>query len=616
PGKSCSYIILMGITEKKEAIKKVFNKFNSVKKVSLALKDTQAHWINAAKEIDISTGDPEFENWFRWVSIQPGLRRIFGCSFLPDFDYGKGGRGWRDLWQDCLGLILSNPQQARRILINNFAGARIDGSNATIIGRNTGEFIADRNNISRVWTDHGVWPLLTLNLYLNETADYRILFEQRPYFRDHQLCRAAERDVNWRPQEGQMLKTKSGKIYRGTILEHLLVQNLVQFFNVGAHNHLRLEGGDWNDGLDMAKEKGESVPFSSMYAHNLNLLAQVLLKSGKKEVELAAELQTFLAKINYASVSKKLDILKDYFRKTSPRLSGKKNKINSSLLAGNLREKSHWMAEHIRRREWLSQGFFNGYYDNRSRRVEGRKNNRLKLMLASQVFPIMGGVATEEQIALILKNVGRHLFDKKFKGYHLNTDFKEEEPHLGRAFSFVYGDKENGAFFNQMIVMFAYALYERGFVKEGWQALVSIYKMAMDTERSKIYPCLPEYFNAEGQGMYSYLTGSASWFVLTLLTGVFGVKGKDGDLLIEPKLWPGQFKGTRALSIRRPFAGRFLQVNFSNPQRQAFGRYKITGASLNGYGLKIKKQNSLLISRKIILRLPQNKLNRLDIKLG
>lgn len=69
-----------------------------------------------------------------WVSFQPILRRIYGCSFLPHHDYGKGGRGWRDLWQDCLALLIMNPDGVRQMLLDNFAGVRIDGSNATIIG--------------------------------------------------------------------------------------------------------------------------------------------------------------------------------------------------------------------------------------------------------------------------------------------------------------------------------------------------------------------------------------------------------------------------------------------------------------------------------------------------
>ena len=57
------------------------------------------------------------------------------------------------------------------LLFGNFAGVRFDGSNATIIGSAPGEFKADRNNIPRVWMDHGAWPLLTTKLYIDQTGD-------------------------------------------------------------------------------------------------------------------------------------------------------------------------------------------------------------------------------------------------------------------------------------------------------------------------------------------------------------------------------------------------------------------------------------------------------------
>ena len=45
------------------------------------------------------------------------------------------------------------------MLLGNFGGVRMDGTNATIIGsgKEAGavQFIADRNNIARVWMDHG-----------------------------------------------------------------------------------------------------------------------------------------------------------------------------------------------------------------------------------------------------------------------------------------------------------------------------------------------------------------------------------------------------------------------------------------------------------------------------
>ncbi len=616
PGQAHTYIILLGIVEDKAEIEKIINKFKQRERVKDTFAQTKDFWVTQSSQVSLSSGDPNFDQWFRWVSIQPTLRKIFGCSFLPDFDYGKGGRGWRDLWQDALSLILNNPKQARELLINNFSGVRIDGSVATIIGKKPGEFISDRNNISRVWMDHGIWPLLTLDLYLHETGDFDILFVEAPYFRDHQILRATAIDYDWSPVYGQKLKTSSGSIYKGTVLEHLLVENLVQFFNVGSHNHIRLEGADWNDALDMAKENGESAAFSCMYAYNLRILSELLPKVGQRKIKIAKEINLLLGKINYNDIKAKQKILQAYFAQTKAKVCAGKTSIDTLSLADNLKAKSEWMMRHIRKNEWLRSGFFNGYYDNKKKRVEGRKNNLVRMMLASQVFPITSGVAQDWQIKQILKSARKYLLDKKLKSYHLNTNFRTEQHNFGRAFSFVYGDKENGAFFNHMLVLFAYALYKRGLAKEGWQVLSSIYDMAMNTPLSRIYPCLPEYFNLQGQGMYSYLTGSASWFVLTLLTQAFGLRGQDGDLLIEPKLCAAQFKGTATITINRVFAGRQLQVNFSCPKKTNPDRYKIIKVILNACDLAVKDPQRIMIKRKIILNLSAQKINILNIVLG
>ncbi len=132
-------------------------------------------------------------------------------------------------------MILTQPESTRELLIQNFSGVRIDGTNATIITKRPGYFIADRNKITRVWMDHGVWPFFTLEYYIHQTGDFDILLKDARYFRDPQLSRAKEIDHDW-DETCKHLKTKSGKDYKGSILEHILVQHLVQFFNVGKHN--------------------------------------------------------------------------------------------------------------------------------------------------------------------------------------------------------------------------------------------------------------------------------------------------------------------------------------------------------------------------------------------
>ena len=618
PHHARTYIVLMGIAKSKTNIRAIVKKFDTADKIKRACAATQAHWRQKSGEIAIKSRDFEFDNWFRWVAIQPTLRKIFGCSFLPDFDYGRGGRGWRDLWQDALSLLITDAKEARPLLINNFRGVRIDGTNATIIGQKPGEFIADRNNISRVWMDHGAWPVITLLLYIHQTGNLGILLEKTGYFGDRQLSRGKEIDFNWDPDAGNILKTKNKQAYEGTLLEHILVQNLVQFFNVGPHNHIRLEGADWNDGLDMAEKQGESVAFSAMYALNLMTIADAIDTLPQKKIVLLKELTLLLDSIhnpvNYASPRAKQTRLQHYFQKVNSGISGTTSEIAKEKIITDLRNKAAWLSRHIQKTEWLKEGFFNGYYDNGRRRVEGRVNGVLRMTLTGQTFPIMSGTATPAQITSIFHNTKRYLQDKTSGGFRLNTDFGQEQSALGRAFSFIYGEKENGAFFSHMAVMFAYALYSRGFAREGFEVLDSAYRMSVNSGTSKIYPCLPEYFNAQGRGMYSYLTGSASWFVYTMLTQVCGVRGEYGNLVVEPKLTAAQFKATGAFSILSRFAERNIEVRFMNLHKKEYGAYAIAKVTINGRTIDANlNQKRFIITRAQLLNLTDARLNTIEL---
>ena len=616
PGERQEYFLVMGIGLSRAEAQETFERFNSVEKFTQAFEQNKSTWFEKTHSIKFTTGDQNFNSWMQWVTLQPILRRIFGNSFLPDHDYGKGGKGWRDLWQDLLSLILIEPENVRGNLINNFAGVRIDGSNATIIGAKPGEFIADRNNISRVWMDHGTWPFLTTLLYVHQTGDFDVLFEKTSYFRDVQLSRTFEKDLGWVHPYGSQLKSRDGKIYTGTLLEHLLIQNLVQFFNVGEHNIIRLESADWNDGLDMAFGRGESTAFMSFYGGNLLALADLLAAvSEKKSVQricLAMEVLILLdtlteRKCDYDNAAEKKKLLFEmYFRSVQPEISGEQLDVNIQDIVDDLRKKGHWIFDHIRRQEKVAvsdNSWFNGYYDNQGHRVEGQMDGKVRMTLTGQVFPIMSGLANEVEIKEVVASVRLYLQDKTLGGFRLNTDFGlRNYLDLGRAFSFAYGTKENGAFFSHMTVMYAYALYQRGFVREGYEVLRSIYNMATDTKRSKIYPGVPEYFDSEGRGMYHYLTGSASWLVLTQLTQVFGVRGENGDLVLSPKLVKEEFSTDGEAQVSCQFAGKKLLVNYVNQGLLDFGEYHIEEVFLNNQAVSstMVSRHQIVLKRNII----------------
>lgn len=627
PGEACDFYVIMVVGQKLSP-EELIEKYTAHNAFENLLEQNKNFWAEKLNHVRVYTGDARRDNWSRWISLQPILRRLMGNSFLPYHDYGRGGRGWRDLWQDALGLLLLESDEIAEMMHAYFAGIRMDGSNATIIGSRLGEFKADRNEIPRVWMDHGVWPLKTLDMYFGLTGDYPFLLREQTYFKDHLTHRAQQKDLEWREVEGNTQKTISGKPYLGTIFEHLLVQHLTAFFNAGEHNSILLEGGDWNDGLDMANHRGESVAFSAFYAANLGLLARYaekLIESGFSEIKLAAELALLLDscfdRVDYNSVDEKRSRLLAYFDTVAHRLSEQQTNLRLEHLREDLLKKSSWLSGHIQECEWISfedgTGWFNGYYDDEGKRVEGNFSGKIRMTLTGQVFPIMAGVASDDQIQNMVQAADRYLFDKNIGGYRLNTDFNEVQMSLGRAFGFAFGHKENGAMFSHMAMMYAYALYQRGYPETGHFVIDNIYQHCQNFSLSKMYPGIPEYIGPDGRGYYFYLTGSASWYLFTLISQVFGIRGLDGDLVIDPKLVPSQFDHEGIASIHSHFAGRKLVFEFNNRDHLPVTRYKIVQIRFGDVSVEFDIEGSgARINRQIITELNLDQIHHVFVELG
>ena len=405
--------------------------------------------------------------------------------------------------------------------------------------------------------------------------------------------------------EDNLQRDEQGKVYKGTVLEHILIENLTAFYEVGEHNNIKLRDADWNDAIDMASDLGESVAFTNAYAMNLRNLGELL----KREKELGVKSITLLEEIKplincptqyYSSPSLKNKCLKEYAKSVKKSPSGRTTKVAIDKLIEDLFAKAEALKEHIRMTEWIDidseAGFYNGYYDNSGKRVEGLyKNNNVRMMLTSQVFSVMGQTADKNQIEKIVKAADRYLYDEDCGGYRLNSNFNELKTDMGRMFGFAYGEKENGAVFSHMAVMYANALYQRGFVKEGYKSLDCLYRQSMNFDTSRIYPGIPEYFGRNGRGLYHYLTGAASWYMLTVVTEMFGCKGVMGDLLIEPKLLKKQFNQGRA-GINLSFNNKRLFIEYINSSSKEVGSYKAIKYFINDEEMKLIN-NQVLISK-------------------
>ena len=562
PNGTITLYMAIAITKSELNIETFKKSFLNEKGFNDALNQTNQFFTNYVEELSFMIDSKETSNQLRWVALQPLLRRYYGNSFLPLHDYGKGGRGWRDLWQDLLALIMTNDESVFDLLYSNFAGIRIDGSNATIIGDQPGEFKADRNSITRVWSDHGVWPLITAKLYIDESGDLDFLIRKQTYFQDR-FTHYTKKTI--KPNKDNLLRDKNHQIYEGTILEHLLVENLVGYHNIGKNGFTKLEDADWNDGLDMASDLGETIAFTHMYAENLNILAYLVKNLKHNQIELFEELEMLLTEdANLAS----------YFDQVQ-QFKGQKRKIDKNELANILEMLSKNKKAFLNKKAFQNDTF-QSYFDNEGKLLDNDKT----LSLTGQAMALLSYTPSKEQAIKIAAKTKEKLFNPHIGGYHLNSDHKKVLHHMGRAFGFAYNHKENGAIFSHMVMMYAFGLYNYDLSIKGREAAFKVLLQSQKIE-SHVWAGIPEYFTEKGVGKYTYLTGSASWLLLLLRNQTFGIRFDLGKLRLIPKLTKADFIDKKA-SITTYIFNRKLTVTYYNPKNLEYGTYQISKIISNG----------------------------------
>ena len=101
--------------------------------------------------------------------------------------------------------------------------------------------------------------------------------------------------------------------------------------------------------------------------------------SGKKEITLAKEMEILIRqdRTSYDSAEKRNVVLNNYVSQCVHNISGEQISVDISTLVQNLRERADWYTGLIRTQEWVTDengnGWFNGYYDNHGRPVEGKR---------------------------------------------------------------------------------------------------------------------------------------------------------------------------------------------------------------------------------------------------
>ena len=115
-----------------------------------------------------------------------------------------------------------------------------------------------------------------------------------------------------------------------------------------------------------------------------------------------------------------------------------------------------------------------------------------------------------------------------------------------------------------------------------------------------MYPGIPEYFDNQGRGLYAYLTGAASWYMLTMITEVFGVRGDLGDLVIAPALMPEQYNENGQASLTMNLPEKKVGDLYLQSEKNFPSEYKIKTVWCDEKEMKNKQSTCVRIERELL----------------
>ncbi len=210
-------------------------------KTDLWLEEVKRDWEEKIGAIQISTPDKKLDTIFNnWLYYQTVSSRIQGRT---GFYQAGGAYGFRDQLQDCLALMISNPQFVRNHILYCASHQFKEGD---VQHWWHPEFSGVRTRIS---DDLLFLPYITA-IYINTTGDESILSQNVPFLEGHSLGdREDLYETAWQSKES------------ASLFEHCLRAIKLVISRKGKRDLPLILSGDWNDGMNGLgkKGKGESV---------------------------------------------------------------------------------------------------------------------------------------------------------------------------------------------------------------------------------------------------------------------------------------------------------------------------------------------------------------------
>ena len=464
--------------------------------VPKALESVKKFWRDLLGQIQVSTPDPLFDALVnRWLLYQTQTSRLWSKA---GFYQAGGAFGFRDQLQDSMAFAVVAPQRLRSQILLNASRQFVEGDVQHWWHAPGGEGVRTH------FSDDLLWLPFACAHYVDITGDIGVLDERVAFISGAAIPEGAE-DAYYAPETSD----EAAPLY-----EHC-ARTIDHSLRTGAHGLPLMGTGDWNDGMNRVghEGRGESV-----------------------------WLAWFLCSVvqNFAPLA---------------RGRGDGARADQWLSA-----RQGWI-EALHSHGWDGEWFRRAFFDNGDP-LGSSTNAECRIDLIAQAWAVLSGASSDEFIQSAIQSMNQQLVDDEAGLLRLLTpplDKSGNNP--GYIQAYPPGVRENGGQYNHAAVWAMMAQAQTGDAQAAWESLraISPAHRSQHPTRGPVYELEPyvmagDVYSAApylGRGGWSWYTGSAAWLYRAALETLLGLKVRQGELSLSPRVpaeWPS-FEITLKLNL-------------------------------------------------------------------